>query len=57
MSPNIVTAVLEILNLWHNQGNAGAQPNACHGLYAEPADLCLSVFHISGKPKAGKLVL
>ena len=41
--------------MWHKQGNAGEQPDACHGLYGKAAVFVSVAFQLTGKPKADKL--
>ena len=49
MSSDILkTCFLAILLMWHKQGNAGEQPDACHGLYGEAADFEFVAFQFTG---------
>jgi len=43
------------LYIWHKQGNAGEQPDACHGLYGKAAGFVSVAFQLTGMPKADKL--
>ena len=47
--------LLQYYFMWHKQGNAGEQPDACHGLYGKAAGFGSVAFQFTGKPKAVKL--
>lgn len=44
-----------MLFMWHKQGNAGEQPDACRVSYGKVADFKSVAFQLTGKPNASKL--